>query len=389
MNAFCSVFSQILKLFPRSSFQEAVRQTQAERHARGFTCWEQFVAMLFCQLGRAQSLREICHGLASIEGKLNHLGIDSAPNKSTLAYANAHRPAELYQRVFDELLGRCRQLAPKHRLRFKNPLLSIDASVIELCASVFDWARYQKTKGAVKLHLILDHSGLLPSFCHIEEARKYDVVVARELEFAPGTVLVFDRGYTDFTWFKSLTERGVLFVTRLKRGTLYEIVEERPVPQRSGVTRDVIIRLTGRRLKRDAPLFRIVEYRDHDGRVFAFLTNQLSFGATTIAAIYEQRWEIESFFKALKQNLRIKTFVGTSANALRIQIWTALIAMLVLRYLKLRSIFGWGLSNLLAMLRFNLFTYRDLWTWLDNPFQPPPRPPTTQLTLPWTAAERG
>lgn len=386
MSAFCSVFSQLLKLFPRPEFEQMVRETKAERHARGFTSWDQFTAMLFCQLGGAHSLAEICHGLRSVEGKLNHLGIDNPPKKSTLAYANAHRPWELYERIFHQLLARCQQVAPKHRLRFKNPLLSIDATVIELCATVFDWARYKKTKGAVKLHMILDHSGLLPSFCLIEEARKYDVVVARELDFTPGTVLVFDRGYNDFTWFRSLTERSIVFVTRLKRGTLYEVVEERPVPQRGGVTRDAVVRLKNRRLKGDAPLFRIVEYRARDGRNYEFLTNNLLFGPTTIAAIYEQRWQIECFFKALKQNLRIKTFVGTSANALRTQIWTALIAMLVLRFLKLQSTFGWALSHLVAMLRFNLFTYRDLWIWLNNPLEPPPRPPDVQLSLTWTAS---
>lgn len=387
MNAFCSVFSQILKLFPRAEFQELVRETKADRHARGFTCWEQFVAMMFCQLGRAQSLREICMGLATMEGKLNHLGIEAAPPKSTLGYANEHRPARLFELVFRRLYQRCRIEAPKHRLRFKNPLLSIDATVIELCASVFEWARYTRTKGAVKLHMILDHNGLLPSFCHITEAKKYDVVVARDFEFAPGTIVVFDRGYNDFTWFRSLTDQGVFFVTRLKKNTLFTVIEERTVPQRSGVTRDAVIRLENRRLKGESPLLRIVEYRADDGSQYTFLTNHLKFGSTTIAAIYHQRWQIELFFKALKQNLRIKTFIGTSANALRIQIWSALIAILVLRYLKLRSSFGWSLSNLLAMLRFNLFAYRDLFTWLDNPFSPPPSPDPVQLSLSWTAYE--
>jgi hypothetical protein len=293
----------------------------------------------------------------------------------------------LFELVFARLYQRCRTLAPKHRLRFKNPLLSIDATVIELCATVFEWARYTRTKGAVKLHMILDHNGLLPSFCHITEAKKYDVVVARHFEFTPGTVVVFDRGYNDLTWFCSLTEQRVFFVTRLKKNTLYSVIEERTVPQRSGVTRDAVIRLENRRLNADSPLFRLVEYRAGDGKMYTFLTNHLKFGSTTIAAIYHQRWEIELFFKALKQNLRIKTFVGTSANALRVQIWSALIAILVLRYLKLRSSFGWSLSNLLAMLRFNLFAYRDLWTWLDNPFSPPALPQPVQLALSWTAAE--
>jgi hypothetical protein len=379
--AFSSVFGQILKLFPRTEFQQLVNETKAERHARGFTCWQQFVAMLFCQLGKAQSLREICQGLASVEGKINHLGIDQAPNKSTLAYANAHRPWQLFQRVFEQMYQRCQQIAPKHRLRFNNPLVSIDATVIELCATLFDWAHYKQTKGAVKLHMILDHNGLLPSFCHITEARTYDVTVAREWDFPAGTIIVFDRGYTDFRWFRSLDERGVFFVTRLKRGTLYEVVQEHSIPQRGGVLRDATIRLTSRQLKGDSPLLRLVEYRAQDGRTYEFLTNHLKFGPTTIAAIYEQRWQIELFFKAIKQNLRIKTFVGTSANALHIQVWTALIAILILRYLKLRSTYGWALSNLLAMLRFNLFSYRDLWLWLCDPFPSPPLPESAQLSF--------
>jgi hypothetical protein len=388
VNAFCSVFGQILKLFPRSEFAQLVGETGAERHARGFTSWQQFVAMLFCQLGRAHSLREICQGLASIEGKINHLGIGSVPSKSTLAYANEHRPWELYQKVFEKLYARCREIAPKHGFRFKNPLLSIDATVIELCASVFDWARYKRTKGAVKLHMILDHNGHLPSFCHISEARKYDVVVAREvMRFEPGTVIVFDRGYADFNWFVDLHQRGVFFVTRLKKGTRYSVVEERKVPQRRGIVRDTIVKLTSRKLRTPSPLLRIVEYIDETGRTFRFLTNNLRFGATTIAAIYKQRWQIELFFKALKQNLKIKTFVGVSANALQTQVWTALITILVLRYLKLKSSFGWSLSNLVALLRFNLFAYRDLGAWLDAPFSPPPEPLAVQIPITWTAPE--
>lgn len=341
--------------------------------------------MLFCQLGKAQSLREICQGLASIEGRINHLGMGMAPAKSTLAYANEKRPWVLYRKLFEALYARCREIAPKHHLRFKNPLRSIDATVIELCASVFDWAHYKRTKGAVKLHMVLDHNGYLPNFCVVTEAKKYDVVVAREMTFEPGTVVVFDRGYADFNWFASLTQRGVFFVTRLKKRTLYSVVEERRPPQKSGVIRDTLIRLNSRLLRTESPLLRIVEFVDDQGRTIHFLTNHLGFGATTIAAIYKERWQIELFFKALKQNLRIKTFVGVSANALQIQVWTALIAMLILRYLKLKAKIGWSLSNLVALLRFNLFAYRDLWAWLADPFSPPSSASAVQLPLTWTA----
>jgi hypothetical protein len=382
-----SIFSQMLQLFSRTEFERAVVEHRAERHARGFSCWGQFVAMLFCHLGRAQSLREICGGLAASEGKLRHLGLPDAPKRSTLAYANEHRPWQLYRSVFYQLLGRCREVAGSHGFRFKNKLLTLDATLIELCASVFDWAQYRRTKGAVKLHLLLDHQGLLPSFALITEGRVHESRVARSLRFEPGTIVVFDRGYADYDWFASLDAEGVFFVTRLKDNADYGVVERRPVPQHGAVRRDEIIFLykAVRSGNYDLFLRRIEVWDETQQRTLVFLTNHRGFAASTIAAIYRQRWQIELFFKALKQNLRIKTFVGTSPNALQIQIWTALIALLVLKYLQLRARFGWSLSNLAALLRQQLFVYRDLFAWIDEPFQPPPLldPAAEQLALSW------
>jgi transposase len=377
----------MLQLFSRTEFERAVVEHQAERHARGFSCWGQFVAMLFCHLGRAQSLREICGGLAASEGKLRHLGLPDAPKRSTLAYANEHRPWQLYRSVFYQLLGRCREVAGSHGFRFKNKLLTLDATLIELCASVFDWAQYRRTKGAVKLHLLLDHQGLLPSFALITEGRVHESRVARSLRFEPGTIVVFDRGYADYDWFASLDAEGVFFVTRMKDNADYGVVERRPVPEHGAVRRDEIIFLykAVRTGNHDLFLRRIEVWDETQQRTLVFLTNHRGFAASTIAAIYRQRWQIELFFKALKQNLRIKTFVGTSPNALQIQIWTALIALLVLKYLQLRARFGWSLSNLAALLRQQLFVYRDLFAWIDEPFQPPPLldPAAEQLALSW------
>ena len=235
-----SIFSQMLQLFSRHEFGRAVVEHRAERHARGFTCWGQFVAMLFCHLGRAQSLREICGGLAASEGKLQHLGLPDAPKRSTLAYANQHRPWQLYQSVFYQLLDRCRAVAGGHGFRFRNKLLSLDATLIELCASVFDWAHYRRTKGAVKLHLLLDHQGLLPCFALVTEGRVHESRIARTLRFEPGTIVVFDRGFTDYDWFASLDADGVWFVTRMKDNADYGVVERRPVPERGPVQRDEI-----------------------------------------------------------------------------------------------------------------------------------------------------
>jgi hypothetical protein len=347
--------------------------------------------MLFCQLGQAQSLREICGGLAASEGKLKHLGLPCGPSRSTLAYANAHRPWRLYESVFHQLLEKCQGVAAsqpgkkKRKFRFKNRLLSLDASVISLCASVFDWAQYRRTKGAVKLHLLLDHDGYLPSFAMVTEGKTSEIKVARTLRFAPGTILAIDRGYNDYQWFQELMQEEVYFVTRMKEKAVYKVKEELQTPQNSKVVRDQIIYFPRLTRKGEEPvLFRRVEIWDAEKEeAVVFLSNLLAFGATTIAAIYKDRWQIELFFKALKQNLRVKTFVGTSENALQTQIWTALIAMLLIKYLQLRSTFGWSLSNLVALLRQQLFVHRNVWQWIDNPFQPPPllAPVVEQLPL--------
>jgi len=377
MTRFSSIFSQLLQLFPRLEFEQAVKEHHAERSTKGFSSWGQFVAMLFCQLGRAHSLREICGGLASCEGKLKHLGVPEAPKKSTLAYANEHRPWELYRTVFEQTLAKCQSVVAasgsKKKFRFKNKLVSLDSSTIDLCMSVFDWAKFRRTKGAVKLHLLLDHDGHLPSYAVITDGKKSDIRVAWGMKFAAGAVLVVDRGYNDYDWFAELTDQEVFFVTRMKDNAIYDVVEGREVPDKGHVRSDEVIFFPSMAANGKEYFFRRVEVWDEQQqRTLVFLTNHLKFGATTIAAIYKDRWKVELFFKALKQNCKIKTFLGTSANAVHTQIWTALIAMLVLKYLQLKSTFGWSLSNLVAMLRLQLFVYRDLHAWLNAPFQAPP-----------------
>jgi len=370
MNKFCSIFSQLLQLFPRVEFQKAVKETRAERHARGFTCWGQFVSMLFCQLGRAHTLREITGGLRSCEGKLKHLGME-APSRSSLAYANAHRPWQLYQEIFLHLLERVRQKSTRTKpFRFKNKLVSLDSTTIDLCLALFDWAHFRRTKGAIKLHLLLDHEGYLPEFAWITEGKVADIRVAREFRFAPGTIVVDDRGYTDYGLWGQWCSNRVYFVSRLKDNALYEAIGSQAVPQHRHVLKDEQIELRGPKAIEKCPFpLRRIEVEDPEkGEILVFVTNQVHLGSSTIAQIYKDRWQIETFFKALKQNLKIKTFVGTTANAVKIQIWTALIAMLILRFLQLQSKFDWSLSNLVALLRMNLFTHRDLWEWLDKPF---------------------
>jgi hypothetical protein len=390
---FSSIFSQLLQLFPRLEFEQAVKRHRSDYCAKGFSSWGQFVAMLFCQFGRAHSLREICGGLASCEGKLKHLGVSDSPKRSTLAYANTHRPWSLYQTVFEQLLAKC-QLAVagregRKKFRFKNKLVSLDASVIDLSLSLFNWAHFRRTKGAIKLHLLLDHDGYLPSFAVVTTGKTSDIKVARRLRFERGTVVVMDRGYIDYEWFVQLTHQGVYFVTRLKDNASFEVVENRPVPPGTNVVKDQIVFFHSQPTPDREHFFRLVEVWDKEKqRSFTFLTNQFDFAATTISAIYKDRWKVELFFKAIKQNLKIKTFLGTNPNAVKTQIWTALIAMLVLRYLQLMSTFGWSLSNLAALLRHQLFVYRDLFGWLNAPFEGPPQlaeAANAQLSLGFTS----
>ncbi len=369
-----SLFTQILSLFQRSDFARHARELKAERHARGFSCWSQFVAMLFCQPAQARSLREISDGLKSCEGKLKHLGLEVEPKRSTLSYANAHRPWELYEKLFYDLLAQCQAISPRKKFRFKNRLLTMDSTTVELCASMFDWAHWRQTKGAVKLHLLLDHDGYLPVFGHVTEGKAGDVKVAQTLDFPKGSIVALDRGYIDYRLFTRWTRAGVYFVSRLKKNADIQVVQDYPVPKGSNVLRDQKVRLqsfvAGRPDLEDLRM--VTVWLEDKQEELVLLTNHFELAASTIAAIYKERWQIELFFKLLKQQLKIKTFVGTSANAVRIQIWTALIAVLIIRYLQFRAAFKWAVSNLVALLRWNLFSYRDLWEWLNRPFDTPP-----------------
>lgn len=384
-----SLFSQVLREIPREEFERLAAERGAERNAKGFTCWTQFVAMLFCQFSGADSLRTICAGLSCCLGKLVHLGVGKAPNKSTLSYANAHRPAELYEDVFWSALSRFRSLgrlgARKHEFRFKNKLLSLDATVISLCLSLYPWAEFRRAKGGLKVHLLLDHDDYMPSFARLTEGRLHEVNVARTLRLNPGSIVAMDRAYNDYSLFAAWSERGIFFVTRLKSNADYETVQSMRVPQNRNILSDEIIRFTGLQAERNCPhlLRKVAVWDEENQREIVLLTNHLEFGATTISAIYKDRWKIEVFFKTLKQNLKVKSFVGTSENAILIQIWTAMIALLIFKWLHHVSKAGWSLSTMAEMLKMNLFTYRDLLQWLHNPFDTPPiAPESFQLSLP-------
>ena len=338
---------------------------------KGFQTWHQFVSMLFAQLADSASLREINLGLGSASGKLRHLGLTAAPCRSTLSYANAHRPWRFYEDLFYKVYEMVAEEAGKNgkKFRFKNPLYSLDSSTIELCLNVYDWARFRRTKGAIKLHMLLNNQGCLPCWALITDGKCADIKAARLLEMRPGSIVVMDRGYNDFELFDKWCRQGVFFVTRMKDNTLYEVSEVLETPERSNVLSDEVIRLTGATAVKTCPnaLRRVTVWDEKQQRELVFITNIHHLAGSTIGMIYRQRWEIEIFFKALKQNLRIKTFLGTNENAVRTQIWTALIAILLMMYLRMRAKWSWSLSQLVATFRTCMFAHKELWDWLANP----------------------
>ena len=325
-----SLFSQLLEQVPRNVFASLVREHGGELHAKGFTCWGQFIAMLFCQVALTDSLREICNGMSCCLGKLVHLGVQRGPSKSNLSYANAHRPAQMYEDLFRTMLERFRahsQLgARKHKFRFKHKLFSFDSTTISLCLMLFPWAQFRRAKGGVKAHVLLDHDDYMPAFVDLTEAHVHDSRVLRKLRLNAGSIVAMDRAYNDYAQFGRWTDEGVTFVTRMKSNADYRVIERLPLPKHRNIRDDVLITLNGTQAREKCPhtLRRVVVWDEANEREIVLLTNHLEFGATTIADIYKERWQIELFFKTLKQTLKIKSFVGTSENALRIQIWTAL-----------------------------------------------------------------
>ncbi|MFA4982081.1 MAG: IS4 family transposase [Candidatus Omnitrophota bacterium] len=372
-----TILGQMLKMFPRYQFHEAVLETGAEYHARGFTSWNHFVAMLFGQLSGQDSLRTIEAGLATQSKALYHLGI-TPTHRSTLAYANEHRPHELFKKVFFDMLSKCQDIAPKHKFCFKNPLYSIDATTVDLCLSLYDWAKFRAIKGAVKIHIKLDHSGYLPTFMIVTNGKDNDNKATPFIPLEKNDVAIFDMGYIDFSWFKSLDDKGIIFVTRLKKNAVYTVVERRDVSKFRYILSDQTIKMTGYQTKdKCANLLRRVRSKDPDtGKTIDILTNNFTWSAKTIGRIYKERWQIELFFKAIKQQLKVKSFVGTSKNALLSQLWVALTAYLMLSYLKFKSKFGWSLYTLCSILPVNLFARRDLWDWFSAPFHERSKMPT-------------
>jgi len=371
-----TVFSQLLKLVPRHEFETLAKQHHEGRRLRKMTRWSQFVAMALSQLSGRASLRDVVSNLSAQTAKLYHLGT-TVVTRSSLARVNKRQPYSLYEQLAGKLLTQCQGRAPRHGFRFKNKLYSLDASTIDLCLSVFPWAKFRTTKGAVKLHVGLDHDGLLPAFMTITDGKSHDITAARSLQLPKGSIVVMDRGYNDYTWYNQLNSQGVFFVTRLRKNARYRVTERRRIIKSKGLTSDQVIRLTGTKASNCPILLRRIGFKDAEtGIQYYFLTNNFDLAANTIAEIYKARWQIELFFKWIKQNLKIKSFLGTSRNAVLTQIWIAICIYLLLAYLKFASQIDKSFQQILRLLQLNLFDRRDLRCLLVGD---PPEPSSLQL----------
>lgn len=370
-----TAFQQLLKPISRHEFEKLAKSHHRGQKLRSVSRWDQFTGMVLAQLCGRQSLRDIEVNLQSQSHKLYHQG--SKPiAKSSLARVNERQPHGLYEALFYQLLGRFQGGAGHHRFRFKNPLYSLDASLIELSLKIFPWAKYNRDKGAIKLHVGLNHGNLLPEFVALDDANIHEINIARRFDFPRGSIVVMDRGYTDYGFYKSLSDKGVFFVTRQRSNAVFEVREERQVGQQGSIIHDQRIELTSRKARtQQAPLLRRIVYVEPDtGKQYTFITNHFDLAAQTIADIYKARWQVELLFKSLKQNLKIKSFVGTSKNAILTQIWIALCTYLLVAYLRFTSKSGWSIKRLIGLVGVNLFERRCIYK-LANP---PPVLPTKQ-----------
>ncbi len=363
-----TILRQITALLPRHDFEAIAKDHHVGQKFRSFNRWTQFMAMFIGQLSGRQSLRDIVMNVSAQSNKLYHLAIKPF-SRATLARVNEQQPATLYETLFFKLLDRCREVSPGHRFKFKNKLYLLDTTTIDLCLAVFPWAKFRKTKGAIKLHFGIDADGYLPTFMSLTDGKVHESQWAKALNLPRGSIAVFDRGFNDYNWYETLTKNGIYFVTRLKSNAIIENGPKRPGRKASGITTDREILLRGIKTP-----FRQINYTDPDtGKELRFVTNADHLDAKTVAELYKERWQIELFFKWIKQNLKVKTFLGTSRNAVLTQIWIALCVYLLLAFLKFRATLDLSMQQMLRLLQLNLFERRDLMALF--------KPPKVQLVV--------
>ena len=370
-----TLFSQIISKLDRQKFNKLVLQKQTDKHHKGYSSWNQLVAMLFCQFAKSQSNRDISQGLKSATGNLNHLGIQRAPSKSSISYQNKNRNWEIFKDYYFQLLESLGQQAKFKQVKFKikSKIFLLDSTTISLCLSLFDWAKYKTAKGAIKMHTLLDYDGNLPAYINVTDGKTADNKGAYDIPLLRGSVIVADRFYNDFPLLNIWDSNEVKFVVRHKENIQFTTIKENDLPgeRHQHILKDEIIELSGVLSKPKYPkrLRRVSAWDEENQQVIEIITNQFTWTANTIGELYRSRWQVEIFFREIKQLLHIKSFIGTTQNAVLIQVWTALITILILKALKAMAKFKWHLSNLVAFIRLNLFVKIDLESWLDKPFE--------------------
>lgn len=356
-----TILNQILKIIPRHEFESLAVKNHSGRKFRTTNRWSQFTAIVLAQLSGRQSLRDIVENMKAQGHRLYHLGV-GLMSKSNLSRINNDKPYKMYEELFGKLLSRCQGMTKGHGFRFKNKLYSLDASTIDLCLSMFPWAKFRKNKGAIKLHVGLNHSGYLPEFVTVTDGKVADVTAGRCINFPKHSIVVCDRGYNDYAWFNLLTGNGIIFVTRLKKNAKYEVIKSHSVNAKQSVISDETIKFTGPQISKKCPIkLRLITYLDKEtNKQYEFLTNNFKLAAKTIADIYKSRWQVELFFKWIKQNLKIKKFIGTSKNAVMTQIWIAMCVYLMISFIKHTSKITKSMQQILRLLQLNLFEKREL-----------------------------
>lgn len=378
-----TVFSQVIKLIPRSHFESWVSKHRGDKGVRTLDCWSWFGALLFGQLTGHDSIRAIERVFAASDPKMKALGFGPV-RRSTLADANRTRPVEILEDVFQYALSRATQLAPKKNgFRFKGDIFALDSTTIELSLKLCPWAHYQQSKGAVKLHTAIDIAGDLPQFTVITDTKTQDMQVARQdLAFKPGDTVMIDRGYLDYSWFNDLNNGGITFVTRAKSNCYFKVLECRPTNRTRGYMADQIISLKGKKAKRYQGKLRRVSFRDPDtSKWLVFLTNNFTLATKTICDLYKARWKVELFFKTLKQNLKIKKFLGTTVNAVKSQILVALIAYLLVQILRFSFKTSITVTDAIAVIGTLLLLREPISRLLGNLPRVTRHPPGAQLWL--------
>jgi hypothetical protein len=353
-----TIFSELLKLIPRHEFNRIVDKYRGNRYTKTFTGQQEFIVLLFAQIRGLDSLREIETGLKVQDNKWYHIGLKGV-SKSTLADSLKARDSRIYEELFYALSGRCRSLSPKHKFRFNNKLFNLDSTSIELCLSIFEWAKYRERKGAAKLHCLVEQKeSTIPAFIVMSDGLESDINAAKnssgiDSELTPDSIVACDRGYVDFQWFNSLNKKGVYFVSRMKTNILYDEIQEYRFYRNKAIIKDSLIELRSKKSKKLYPeKMRLVEYYDtKTEKYYKFITNNMELSGQTIADIYKNRWQIELFFKWIKQNLQIKSFLGTTPNALMTQVWVAMCYYLLLMYIKYQTKFARSLSELNLMIK--------------------------------------